>query len=386
MHRLLRGALFACAFAASAGIVWHVSQRAIVAAGIGPVGLALNLPLTVNAFERVMRKDHGKERIALVGDSTMMKAAGMDAPGRQILPARVHAALRQRGPRGQHMHVHTLCAAGLGPSGLYFISDRLAATQPERVVIGLNLGSFNADTMREFGYPESAGMLAANQLPEAASLPMSDVGLTLDRVLFYKALVSAGAIDAWVALRKTQAQAFKLRDSIASAIEAATHTRALADMQFALAMARIGHAELPGKRRATREMAERMYGPVLSGLARDAAGLRWLDAALARLQHAHVPVLLYLRPMNVEHMRELGLSLERLPVSIAEIRRTAERRGAQVVDLHALLPDGAFTDIGDHYTFDGDPNGTNWLGDRIALAITRSPQRLLAVRSDDAVQ
>src|SRR5689334_20202214 len=96
MHRFLRGALFVCAFVTSAGIVWHATQRAIAAANIGPVGLALNLPLTVNAFERVMRKDHGSERIALVGDSTMMKAKGMQAPARQILPARVKAALRQR--------------------------------------------------------------------------------------------------------------------------------------------------------------------------------------------------------------------------------------------------------------------------------------------------
>src|SRR6185436_16257170 len=118
MQRLSRGALFACAFAASAGLVWHVSQLAIVAAAIGPVGLALNLPLNVNAFERAMRDDHSGERIALIGDSTMMKAKGMEAPTRQALPGRVKAALRQRGPRAQHMHVHTLCTPGFGPSGL----------------------------------------------------------------------------------------------------------------------------------------------------------------------------------------------------------------------------------------------------------------------------
>jgi hypothetical protein len=382
----LRCALFAAAFVASAALVFALARQAIDAARIEPVGLALNLAVNAQRFERDMLRDRGSERIALVGDSTMMTMQGMSAPSRQVLPARVSAALRQHGARGHDATLHTLCVPGLGPSGVYFISDRIIAAHPDRVAISLSLSSFSRQALREFGYAEIAGFLAARELPRMLRTSLFDVGLTLDRVLFYQAIVAARAVDAWRALRGMQARAFKLRDRLSSALDDRLGSRAYADMQFALGIARLTRAQLPGKPRATRAMAQAMFGPALEGLSADDPGLRMLDAALLRLQRAHIPALVYLRPNNVQHLAALGLSLDRLPDTVATIRRSVERRGARLADFHALFPDAAFTDSGDHYTFEGDPNGTNWLGDRIAFELMQSAPSTYAAGASHAVQ
>jgi hypothetical protein len=119
----------------------------------------------------------------------------------------------------------------------------------------------------------------------------------------------------------------------------------------------------------SRESAQRNLAPVLRGVTAREPTLQILAALLARFRRAHIPTLVYLEPMNVEHIHRLGFALDGLSQSIRTLRRTVEGQGAELADFHAVLPDGAFRDEGDHYTFAGQPNGTFRLGSQIASAL-----------------
>jgi hypothetical protein len=121
-------------------------------------------------------------------------------------------------------------------------------------------------------------------------------------------------------------------------------------------------------------MAEKVLGPVMRGLRPDDPTLRILAAALQRLHAASVPTLVYVGPANLEHLRSLGIDQRRISASLATIRRTVEQEGATFADFHDLLPDSRFRDAGDHYTFEGEPDGTKWLSYRIAVAIMNMTQ------------
>jgi hypothetical protein len=363
---------FTLAFGVASFLVWHGAQRLVDAAKIAPVGLTLDLGKNLASWQRSFGRLRGHERIALLGDSTMMADPSMTRPG-QTLPRRIIAALEERSPHGHRPWLSTLCVPGLGPSGVYFIADGVVRARPDRVVIALNLRSFNREALRTYGYAENAGLMRGQQLWESGRLPLYTLGLTFDRLLLYKAIVELGAFDLWYQVREFQARAFKLPEHMAARADRAFGSTGYADGRFALGIARLQRARVPGKNRVSAPMAELVLGPVLHGLSPDQPALRLLAAALGRFERAAIPVLVYIEPVNLEHLRAIGVPEEGFAASLAAIRSTAREHGAQLADFHALFPDAAFRDDGDHYTFDGMPNGNNWLGDRIANAIMSTP-------------
>ena len=91
-----------------------------------------------------------------------------------------------------------------------------------------------------------------------------------------------------------------------------------------------------------------------------------IEATLERFRRAQIPTVVWVAPVNVEHVRSEGLILEGLEESIATIREAVESTGAGFVDFHALLPDRAFRDAGDHVNALGRSNGTDALGNQLA--------------------
>jgi hypothetical protein len=127
--------------------------------------------------------------------------------------------------------------------------------------------------------------------------------------------------------------------------------------------------QVRGVQRASRSRAEQSLGAVLRGLPADNPGLHFLNALLSRFRVANIPVLVYIAPFNIEYIKALGISTDGLPSSIASIRRVVESQGAQLLDLHASLPDAAFIDEGDHYQFNGEANGQRLLARPLAAAL-----------------
>jgi hypothetical protein len=371
LERFVRAALFVCAFALGAGSVWFGARHAVALAHIKEVPLAFTLHETAHDFSRRLAADRARHRIAMIGDSTLWPAKGMRQPNVQSLPARVESALQKYGELADGVTFHTLRIPGFNAAGMYFVSDEIIAAHPDQIVLALNLHGLNREAQRRFSRTEVAGFMRGQQWLEAFTLPLFESGLTTDRLLFYRALVAIGAEHVWRDAEQLQARAFKLRETFAEALDAYAGTSGSADLQASLAGARwarftVGAAGLP---RMSRESAQRNLAPVLRGVTAREPTLQILAALLARFRRAQIPTLVYLEPMNVEHVQHLGLALDGLSRSIRTIRRTVESQGAELADFHAVLPDGAFRDEGDHYTFAGQPNGTFRLGSQIASAL-----------------
>jgi hypothetical protein len=366
-----RWLMFSIAFIGSAGGVWILARFSIDAAHIGEITTSFSLHENMAAFKQRFAGVRTKQQVVLIGDSTLLAAAGMKAPSRQTLAPRIVEALRKYGEPGQRIELKTLRVPGLGPAGMYLVAQEIIDLKPDRVVMSLNLRSFSIDSMRGFSYAESAGWLASSQLLEALSLPLFHGGLTADRLLFYRALVTCGAERSWPVVRRLQGRAFKLRERLATDADALFASHATADMQFELGIARWIRltTEVDKLPRMSKSAAARSLAPLLRGLSSEHPTLRILAAVVARFRRAQIPIMVYTAPINVEHMRHLGLPMQEVERSLHTVAKVVQREGGEFVDLHDVLPERAFRDSGDHFTFEGQPNGTFRLASRVAAAM-----------------
>jgi hypothetical protein len=369
--KVFRSLSFMCAFAIGAYLVFRTAARAVELSQAPGIALSLSLIDQTDDFARRLRESRGPDRVAFVGDSTCMPAHDMTDPSHQALPGRIVEAMKRDGERGRRASLIPMCVAGLGMSGVYFVGDRILAARPDRVVLSLNLRGFGPASMRAFGFAEASGAMNTSQVFESLRLPLSAIGLTADRMLFYKALFALDLVPQWIELRQLQGRLFNTRQPFAMAVEERLGVQPLKGMYFGLGIARLVRTQVVDRSRMSRELAEETFAPVLDGVHPDAPPLRFLRAALRLLRAAGIPTLVYIEPTNLEHLRWLGLPTDRVPESITAIAAVVREEGALLADFHAILPDAAFRDPGDHYTFEGTPNGTNLLAERIALAVTR---------------
>jgi hypothetical protein len=97
LRALGRAALFTLAFTGSASGVWMLSARLLEHAKIKQVSTSFVLHSNAVDFRKRFAALRGEQRIALVGDSTLMDTVGMSVPNRQTVPARL--ATRRLSPR-----------------------------------------------------------------------------------------------------------------------------------------------------------------------------------------------------------------------------------------------------------------------------------------------
>lgn len=84
--------------------------------------------------------------------------------------------------------------------------------------------------------------------------------------------------------------------------------------------------------------------------------------------------LVYVVPVNVEHLQQVGPdSRHGLERTAETLRHIVEEEGAEFLDLHALLPDAGFRDPPGHFTYDGEIDGPMLVAQRIAAALLRRP-------------
>ena len=109
-----------------------------------------------------------------------------------------------------------------------------------------------------------------------------------------------------------------------------------------------------------------------------------LGAAVSAFQRAGIPVLVYLRPLNVEHMRAIGVLDEAaLARSIGQLEAVVRQNAGEFADFHDLLPDDeAFTDSGGHYNPTGEPHAHRIIADAVAPLVASRAQRANAAPSD----
>lgn len=295
--------------------------------------------------------------VVVVGDSHLMRAGGLP------LHAQLERALwKQRGDAS----VWRIAAHGLSLFGHYCAAERIAASAPDQVVVELNLADLSR-SWREASQAPIAGLVEPARLGSALGLPLGWAGVSLDQLLLYGAVLQNGGLQRWRWLQGEQARValgyWTLADALQQASPWPEGMRFVREHEVAGAR----RARVRGRRRASLEWTRAVLGPALAGAAPDQPAMRYLDAILALYAARGIPALVFVNPVNLEHLRALGLDTSGLARTVAAARLVADRHAAGFLDLHALLPDAAFRDEMDH--LDPDGPGPARVGTALAEAI-----------------
>jgi hypothetical protein len=315
------------------------------------------LPLVTNVAKRMRTYSNvapETKRIVFIGDST-----AVSYPYPERLPKLLQTRMREALP-GSNLKVISFAYSGMHPSDHYFLSSMVMEGKPHAVVLAFNLASFDKNWVAKNTRPQLAGWVPPGRIPEVARLPMDWMGLSLDQLLLYTAIVRSGFEERWMGALLGQAKVLASYNQWVEGI----------DGPFRLVYgSRASKFWLPGvqPRRPTVFYIQRRWGGALAGVEPDHAILEVFSAALARYREGDTPVWVYLPPINIEHFEKMGqLNREGLARTIESIRIVVAAAGAKLIDLHQLIPEAGFRDASGHYTVEPPIEGT----DLIARAIT----------------
>jgi hypothetical protein len=351
--RFLRFVAFISSFVIGATAVWRFSDHFVRTTRTTRAPMALDILPDLRRWQFLTFAEEVHPRIALVGDSMLLGEEGDKTVGSEVR--------RSFELLGFDPPLTALAWPALGPISDYCLADEIIAARPDLVALEVNLRGLQAGPLGPVGFPELAGYVRASRFVEAASLPLWDAGITFDRLLFYRAIVASGFERQWARLLNRQARMLRLRDM--------AEGKSLLERRFVLGATSYKRKIVPGRNRAQKSLVMENLRSALDGVAPDGARLRVLGATLRALRKGGIPVLVWVAPVNVEHLRSLGLSVARLDETIRSTREVAETAGAAFTDFHSLLPDAGFRDSGDHVTIEGPVDGSEILGGHLALAI-----------------
>ncbi len=362
MKGRLRWIALGAAFAAALGLASWGLLAAAKRAKLPYITVSLRVIPWLDARLPPLRAKRPHEyRVLFLGDSLAIDGRPPDTS----IPVRLGQNLADARPAGLAVELVAYTGPALGLFSHYFLSQRVIDREPDQIVLAVNLRSFSK-RWRADERPQLAGWLPAERWPEALALPLHAVGVSADRLFFYRALVVLGAFDAWYRLQREQVRLTNAYWSAARWLQAAA--RGEDGLKF-----RLVHklAELKRDKtsafRATPYATHTLLGPALRGLAPDDPALEVLDALLRRFEEAGIAVLVYVAPINVEHLSSIGAyDPQGMARTSARIEAVSRRRGAAFLDLHDLLPDAAFADHLDHLVQDVEPEASGAVADRLA--------------------
>jgi hypothetical protein len=354
-HRSIAlAAAFGVALAATGWVVLEGLGRA----GVGQRSTLLDrVGAVLLSVQAATRRSPESWKVVVVGDSHMMGSGGIPFHGwleRALWEQRDDAVVQRVATHGLSLFAH------------FCLSDRIAETAPHAIVMELDLADLSR-LWRDASDAPFVGLLEPRRWPEAVMLPLGRAGVSMDQLLLYGSIVRFGGFQRWRWLQGEQARVALATWSLERALQRHTlwpeGTRYHRDLE----LAGVVEERVAGRRRASPDWVHATLGPALEGASRRHPALRFFEAALRHYAEAGVPVFVFVNPVNVEHLRALGLSTEGLARSIAHARALAVGQGAGFADLHALLPDAAFGDEMDH--LDAESDGPRQLGSAVAEAL-----------------
>ena len=325
-----------------------VISAALVSAGVesGSVGIGFGVMLSKRTEKLVAFSRSRYERIIVLGDSTVS-----EYPRGRSVPDNLRKLLQSESSRV--IEVIALAMPGMSGFEYYAFADRIAATDPDQVVVPINLASLSVHWRSEFDRVESVGWIPPSRLPDLLTRPFQAWSLTFDRILMYMGIVGLEISESWQRYGEEQVRALhglhRLRRSLLR-----PNPRTLAD---GLPFYRLPfHAEIDN--RSNRLHVESMYGEALAGAEPTHPVVQMLAGALEIYQSAGIRVLAYAVPMNVEHFERIGFDTRTgTQKTIETLRGVVESTGGTFLDLHRFFPDMAFKDLGGHFLqkegFDG---------------------------------
>jgi hypothetical protein len=258
--------------------------------------------------------------------------------------------------------VAPLAFPGMSTFEYYALTPAVIGVGVDHVVLPVNLASFGQAWGTRFKRPQLAGWMSPAALPELAVLPIHHWDTTFDALLLYMGIVHAGAAEHWDAFGHEQVRAHRQLDALRLRLGVTGNPK------DGLPKRRVFRYRMLAADRPNAAGIRHVYGPALDGVRKDHPNLQMLAALLRRFEAARIPVLVYVVPANIEHFESMGeLDRDGLARTLDAIRRVVENAGQDCLDLHDLLPDAGFRDIGGHFTQeDGGYDGTRIVARAIA--------------------
>jgi len=354
-----------------------LSSGAVVAAAEGALAewspkrniLSFDLLPPLENVRREFRRYGLGENILLVGDSVLGPGHGL--PVSQAVPV----ALRKVEGAAQK-HVVPFWRLGLSLAAEYFIADDLAELGEDRVVLEVNLRLLAAACGGCWHYPDLAGHVRPARYPEALRLLLDVMGIIANRLVFYRLVVASGFEPVWASLVQTQARFYNLRDRIEPAFEAQVGLETAEARRRGAYLAAFADLTMTDKPREPREHVLGKVWAAREGVDETYPPLGLLGGIVRRLAEAKKRPLVWIAPVNVDHLRSIGVSVSGFDVSAAAIRSVVERNGGTILDLHDALRDADFVDSFDHPTTKGDAPGSAIIAERIAAVLLAEDAKL----------
>lgn len=359
----LRPLLLIALFLAAVGGTLEFGRRTLDAWNVRSPAVGLNLvPQLLTGLDEIRTGREGttERHVAFFGDSI-----SISMPGGTTVPHALRRAL------GAGFEVHSLAALGTGPFDYYFLADRIAEAEPDLVVIAFSLQSFG-DFFRSLSRERLSGWVAPRRLLQVAIAPTHWIGLTADDLLMNALIVSVSGGEVWRQLVVEQARLGAARAELAAWLGETFGRNG--PRWFALTQAastrRRTHVPEADRDRYNAASERRHYGAALDRLDADHPALRVLADTVRTLGEAGIPVLVYMNPVNVEHLHAVGvLDDGRLHQTLATVERVIHAAGADYLDLHDLLGDAAFRDAAGHLGPPADPEGPAQIAEAVAVRI-----------------
>jgi len=324
-----------------------------------PVGMDF-ISLWKRSSPRFAKRERGRDEVFFLGDSTVIAY-----PGGHSIPKRLGERVEKLARGKPKIRVRPVGAMGFGPFDYYLFADEIVRSRPDQIVVPFNLASL-AESWDRSPRRELAGWVASDRILELLTLPIHVIGLSADQVLYYGALVRAGAVDPWYRLTVEQARVGRAWRAVTDAVRF-TDENPSEIFRMERAYHGASRSILLNSDRFNAASSLYFFGAALGGVATDDPKLRALDGTLRRFRQARIATLVYVVPLNVEHLQRVGVLNESgLAETLASIERVVRENGGRFVDLHALLPDAGFRDAFGHFTADEAIDGPARVAARLA--------------------
>jgi hypothetical protein len=345
--------LVLCAVGLCLGVVGSMAlavvttRAAAVEPGDSRLGHLPGLDKNIHAVASGALGGRDKLRIAVLGDSTVGPPRATDH-----VPSRLHVALLRRTAEVSEAVVYNLSAPAMGSVTYHFMVADIVDALPDLVVWQVAFTHTSHHWRRTFSHHEMAGRMRLGDLARLTLLPIHDLGLSADDLLLYKLLMGSGSSTAWIWLVAEQSRVAKLRVALEERLAPWVGVRPEQGFRHRVALKAKGNGQkrIDGRLRSLGKAAVRRQGDGLTGLDPSHITLRMLAESLRLFETAGIPVLVYLGPINIEHLRNIGVVDEEvLRESVDVYRQVVVENGAGFIDLHDALPDISFVDARGHY-------------------------------------
>jgi hypothetical protein len=345
--------------------------------------LGVNLAVMAR-LQRPLRILEGHSRnpetytVAFMGDSTVIAY-----PEGQTVHERLRQAVTPTWPGPGRLWVESLSSVGMTPAGFFLVQDEINAAKPDIVIVTANLALILDPLPVSLKRPELAGWTGGARIYDAlVAQDFYKFGVTADRLLLYKLFVTCGRTSEWNVHAQQQARLGHLRETVESAVAQKTGWTGEVSQRFQRMVRNRTDILLPGEpERYNQAGAKERMGHIMAGIGPDHWVMEVLRAVLENFADAGTAAVLYVPPLNVDHLQSVGAyDSDGLQRSIQTLEQIALDTGAEFADLHDLLPDAAFRDHAGHLTHAPPHDGPALVAEALASYVLAQARNVARTR------